>query len=192
MSTGLTQDQSITELLRDWSVGKTEVLDDLLPLVHSELHRQAHNYLRHERPGHTLQTTALINEAFLKLTGDREVKWESRSHFFAIAAKAMRQVLIEYARKRDRLKRGGNPIRISLDENIAPVESNKNGVDLIALDEALGRLEEIDPGQVRLVELRFFSGMTLEETAAAMKVSRSTVAREWKVAKIWLYRELSR
>ncbi|REJ75281.1 MAG: RNA polymerase subunit sigma-70 [Acidobacteria bacterium] len=183
--------ESVTRMLREWSDGDLEVLDQLLPIVHAELHRQAHAYIRRERPGHTLQTTALINEAFIKLIDQKTPDLESRTHFFAIAANAMRQVLIDYARAKNRKKRGGNPIKLTLDEKTA-VDAGKSSIDLFALDEALQRLEEIYPQQVKVVELRYFSGMTLEETAEVMGLSRSTVAREWSMAKAWLYRELTR
>lgn len=183
--------RSITRMLQEWSNGDREVLEELMPLVHSELHRQAHNYLRREHPGHTLQTSALINEAFIKLIDQKTPDLESRTHFFAIAARAMRQVLIDYARAKQSKKRGGDRVRVTLDEKTA-VYADKDSVDLLALDEALTRLGQIDPLQVRIVELRYFSGLTLEETAAALEVSRSTVAREWSIAKVWLHRELTR
>lgn len=178
-------------MLYEWSNGNSNVLDELLPLVHAELHRQAHNYIRRELPGHTLQTTALINEAYLKLIDHNEIKWESRTHFFGIAAQAMRQILIDHARTKQRLKRGGKAIKLTLENEIVAAEDERT-VDLIALDEALNRLERIDPRQVRVVELRYFSGLTLEETAEALRISRATVAREWKIARVWLRRELTR
>lgn len=176
-------------MLREWSDGKQEILDNLLPLVYDELHRQASRYLRKERQGHTLQTTALINEAYLKLIDQRNVNWESRTHFFAIAAQAMRRILVDYARTTRRQKRGGDDIKLPLDDALL-VAADEKTVDLIALDEALKKLEELDEQQARVVELRYFSGLSLEETAEALHVSRSTVASDWSMAKAWLYREL--
>lgn len=182
----------ITELLREWSEGgKPEVLDKLLPLVYTELHRQAARYLRRERPGHTLQTSALVNEAYLKLIDRRDVNWQSRTHFFAVAAQAMRRILVDHAKAKHRLKRGGDNVRISL-EAATLVAPDEKGVDLIALDEALGRLARRDSQQARVVELKFFSGLSLEETAEALRVSRATVARDWEAARAWLHRELTR
>lgn len=181
----------ITQMLRDWSGGKPEVLDDLLPLVYSELHRQAARFLRNERSGHTLQTTALINEAYLKLVDRSDVEWQSRTHFFSVAAIAMRHILVDHARKKHREKRGGDNVIVSLDD--APQIAGQNmNVDLVALDEALDRLAKLDPQQARVVELRYFSGLSLEETASALGISRATTARDWETARIWLYRELTR
>ncbi len=179
----------ITQLLREWSDGKPEALDNLLPLVYDELHRQAARYLRKERPGHTLQTTALINEAYLKLIDRRDVDWESRTHFFAVAAQAMRRILVDYAKAKHREKRGGDNIKLSLEEAML-VAAKEESVDLIGLDEALNKLAERDWQQARIVELRYFSGLTLEETAEALHISRATVASDWNMAKVWLYREL--
>jgi RNA polymerase sigma factor (TIGR02999 family) len=181
----------ITQMLREWSDGKPDALDDLMPLVYDELHRQAARYLRKERPGHTLQTTALINEAYLKLAGGRDVDWQDRNHFFAVAAVAMRRILVDHARTKYREKRGGDNIRLSLD-SAGQIAADDKGVDLISLDEALEKLAERDKQQVRVVELRYFSGLSLEETAEALGISRSTVAREWEMARAWLHRELTR
>ncbi len=182
----------ITQMLREWSSGgKQEALDKLLPLVYAELHRQAASFLRKERPGHTLQTTALINEAYLKLIDRRDVKWESRTHFFAVAAQAMRRILVDYAKAKHREKRGGDNIKLSLEE-ATQVAVKEKGVDLIALDEALNKLAERDEQQARVVELRYFSGLSLEETAEALHVSRATVARDWEAARAWLHRELKK
>ena len=181
----------ITELLREWSEGKDEVLDQLMPLVYAELRRQAARHLRRERRDHTLQTTGLIHEAYLKLVGQKQVKWESRTHFFAIASQAMRRVLVDYARARHRAKRGGDDVRLSISA-AEEVASETRPVDLIALDEALTRLAAIDEQQSRVVELRYFSGLSLEETAAILNISRATAAREWSMARAWLHRELSR
>lgn len=181
----------ITHLLREWGDGKRDVLDELIPLVYDELHRQASNYLRRESKGHTLQTTALIHEAYLKLIDQRAVKWQNRAHFFAIAAQTMRRVLVDHARAKLRRKRGGGDIRLQLDETIIVTEGEKV-VDLIALDEALTRFEALDQRQARVVELRYFSGLSLEETAEALGISRATAAREWNLARAWLHRELTR
>ena len=163
-------------------------VDALLPIVYQELRRLAASYLRRERPGQTLQPTALVHEAYLRLMKDRPERWQNRAHFCAIAAHSMRQILIERARARGAQKRGGAQPRVTLDEALVAGESPS--VDLVALDEALGRLEQIDPEQARLVELRFFGGLTIEETAEAMKISPATVKRHWAVARAWLAREL--
>ena len=181
----------ITQMLRKWSDGDARELDNLLPFVYEELHRQAARYLRRERAGHTLQTTALIHEAYLKLIDQCDVEWESRTHFYAIAAQAMRRILVDYARAKRTGKRGGDDETISLDETVM-ISTEDKGVDLIALDEALTRLAEIDPQQARVVELKYFGDMSLEETAEALHISRATVAREWNTAKVWLHRELTR
>ncbi len=178
-------------MLREWSDGNREALDNLMPLVYDELHRQAANYLRRERPNHTLQTTALIHEAYLKLIDQRETNWESRTHFYAIAAQAMRRILVDYARKKHRGKRGGVESDLSL-EKAALVVSEEKSVDLIALDEALTRLAVEDEQQARIVELRYFGGLTLEETAKALNISPATISRDWFMAKAWLHRELTR
>lgn len=162
-----------------------------MPLVYDELHRQASRYLRKERQGHTLQTTALINEAYLKLIDQRSVNWESRTHFFAIAAQAMRRILVDYARTTHRKKRGGKDIKVPLDE-VMLVAADENPVDLIALDEALNKLAERDRQQARVVELRYFTGLSLDETADALRISRATVASDWNMAKVWLFRELQK
>jgi len=181
----------ITQMLREWSDGKPEALENLLPLVYAELHRQAASFLRKERPGHTLQTTALIHEAYLKLIDRRDVIWESRTHFFAVAAQAMRRILVDYARAKHREKRGGDNVKLSLEEATV-VAAKEKGVDLIALDEALTKLAERDKQQASVVELRYFSGLSLEETAEALHVSRATVARDWEAARAWLHRELTK
>ncbi|MGI8468005.1 MAG: sigma-70 family RNA polymerase sigma factor [Pyrinomonadaceae bacterium] len=182
----------ITRMLREWSdSGRQEILDKLMPLVYDELHRQAARFLRKERPGHTLQTTALINEAYLKLIDRRDINWESRTHFFAVAANAMRRILVDHARAKHREKRGGDNIKLSL-EAATLVVAKEKGVDLIALDEALDKLARRDEQQARVVELKFFSGLSLEETAEALRVSRATVARDWEAARAWLHRELNR
>ena len=187
----MAQTHKITRMLRDWSDGNREALEELMPLVYDELHKQARRYLRRERANHTLQTTALIHEAYLKLIDQREVNWESRTHFFAVAANMMRRILVDHARTKHREKRGGAGENLPLEEAMLVVSDEKS-IDLIALDEALNRLAEFDAQQSRVVELRYFSGLTLEETAAALKISRTTVATEWAMAKAWLHRELTR
>ena len=184
--------QNITEILQQWSSGKQEAIDELMPLVYEELHRQAAQYLRRERSNHTLQTTALINEAYLKLIDQRDVNWESRTHFFAISAQAMRRILVDYAKTKNREKRGGAAENLPLEEALQVQAKEENKVDLIALDEALTKLAEIDEQQARVVELRYFGDLSLEETAEALHISRATAARDWSVAKAWLLRELSR
>ncbi len=179
----------VTKLLVNWSAGDNNALGELLPIVYAELRRIAGNYLRRERSGHTLQATALINEAYLKLIDQRDVEWESQTHFYSIAAQAMRRILVDYARTKQRDKRGGDDIKLSLSEAMA-VAAKEKSVDLIALDEALDKLAERDAQQARVVELRYFSGLSLDETAEAMHISRATVARDWQMAKAWLLREL--
>src|SRR5262245_35184788 len=181
----------ITEILIDWSNGDGAALDRLIPLVYSELRRQAARHLRRERQDHTLQTTALIHEAYLKLVEQRNVRWESRTHFFAIASQAMRRILLDYARAKKRATRGGDDRTISLEE-AQPLGDDGRPVDLIALDEARTRLAALDEQQSRVVELRYFSGLSLEETAAILGISRATAAREWNLARAWLHRELTR
>jgi len=181
----------ITQMLREWSGGKREAMDKLMPIVYTELHRQAARYLRRENKGHTLQTTALIHETYLKLIDQRDVEWQNRAHFFAIAAQAMRRIMVDYARTKQREKRGGGDERLPLEAALS-VAADESSIDLIALDEALTRLAEIDEQQARLVELRYFSGLSLEETAEALHISRATAAREWNIARAWLRRELTR
>lgn len=187
----MSQTHEITGMLHKWSDGNLEALEELMPLVYSELHRQAARFLRRERRDHTLQTTALIHEAYIKLVDQREIDWENRAHFFAIAANLMRRILVDHARAKHREKRGGNYLKLPLEE-AALVVNNEKSIDLMALDEALDRLAEIDARQSRIVELRYFSGLSLEETAAVLKISRTTVAEEWAMAKAWLHRELTR
>lgn len=182
---------NITQLLREWGDGKPGAIDDLLPLIYSELHRQAAAYLRRERPNHTLQATALVHEAYLKLVDQRHVEWRNRGHFFAIAAQAMRRILVDHARNRRREKRGGPSENVPLEDGMLAAVDEAS-VDVIALDEALARLAEFDPDQERLVELRYFAGLSLEEAADVLGVSRATAAREWAMAKAWLHRELTR
>ncbi|HEX8070981.1 MAG TPA: sigma-70 family RNA polymerase sigma factor [Pyrinomonadaceae bacterium] len=183
--------QEITRLLRQWGAGDRAALDELLPLVYDELHRQAARYLRREHAGHTLQPTALIHEAYLRLIEQHSVRWQNRTHFFAIAAQMMRRVLVDYARAKHREKRGGGDVRLPLDAATLAA-GGEGGIDLLALDEALTRLAALDEQQARVVVLRYFGGLSLEATAEALHVSRSTAARDWDVAKAWLRRELTR
>jgi len=178
----------VTDLLVHWSEGDQEALNKLIPLVYDELHKLASRYLRRERRDHTLQTTALVHEAYLKLVNQRDANFENRLHFFAVAAQIMRRILVDYARRHHASKRGGDLYKLSLDE--ALVTSEEKGADLLALDEALERLAAIDPRQSRVVELRIFAGLTLEETAQALNISPSTVRREWSMAKAWLHRQI--
>lgn len=180
--------RNITHLLKEWSDGDRQALDELTPLVYDELRQQATRYLRKERPNHSLQATALINEAFLRLIDVKDVEWQNRAHFFAIAANLMRRILVDHARRRDAEKRGGSQIRLTLDETLALAEEPE--VDLLAIDEALDRLAVIDQQQARVVELRFFSGLTVDETATALGISPKTVKRDWSVARAWLRREI--
>jgi len=182
--------ENVTELLQQWQDGDQEALDRLLPLVYDELRRQAHRYLRRERANHTLQTTALINEAYLKLVDQRAVQWQNRAHFFGIAAQAMRRILVDYARTKNREKRGGAIPDLPLDE-VLLVAATGQSIDLLALDEALTRLALIDEQQARVVELKYFSGLSIEETAEALGISPATVKRDWQMAKAWLRHELA-
>ena len=181
--------QNVTQLLLGWRNGDRAALDSLLPLVYEELRKQASRYLRRERVGHTLQTTALIHEAYLKLVDQKNVHWQNRAHFFGIAAQLMRRILVDHARTKQRAKRGGSDIRVSF--NDANVMGQSRDLDIVALDEALSHLATIDEQQSRIVELRFFSGLTVEETAEVLGISPATVKRDWSMAKAWLHRELS-
>lgn len=180
--------QNITHLLKEWGDGDQRALDELTPIVYEELRQQAARYLRKERPGHSLQATALINEAFLRLIDVKNVQWQNRAHFFGIAANLMRRILVDHARRRDAEKRGGTQMRLTLEDAVAI--AREPAVDLLAIDEALDRLAAIDEQQARVVELRFFSGLSVEETAAALGVSPKTVKRDWSVARAWLRREI--
>ncbi|MDQ3749357.1 MAG: sigma-70 family RNA polymerase sigma factor [Acidobacteriota bacterium] len=191
MEQAVNKSKEITQMLQEWSGGKQEALDALLPLVYEELHRQASRYLRRERRDHTLQTTALIHEAYLKLIDQREVNWQNRAHFFGIAAQAMRRILVDYARERHRAKRGGIGENLPL-EDAALIVSEERRVDLVALDEALTRLAKFDERQARIVELRYFSGLSIEETAEVLRISPATVKSDWNVAKAWLRHEITR
>jgi RNA polymerase sigma factor (TIGR02999 family) len=175
----------VSRLLLDWSNGDRAALDKLVPLVHDELHRLAHHYMRQERAGHTLQTTALVNEAYVRLIDQRSVRWQSRAHFFAIGAQLMRRILVDYARSRRYAKRGGKARQVTFDESVRV--SPQKGAELIAVDNVLTSLAARDSRKSQIVELRFFGGLNIEETAEVMGLSASTVQREWRSAKAWLY-----
>jgi RNA polymerase sigma-70 factor (ECF subfamily) len=179
----------VDDLVERATRGDPPALQALLPLVYGELRRLAAHYLKGERPGQTLQPTALVHEAYLKLLKDRPERWQNRAHFCAIAAHAMRQILIERARARDALKRGGGQPRVTFDEGL-PAPAGERSIDLLALDAALERLAALDAGQARIVELRYFGGLSIEETADAMGISPATVKRHWTVARAWLAKEL--
>jgi RNA polymerase sigma factor (TIGR02999 family) len=180
----------ISELLVAWGGGDESALDRLMPLVYDELRRLAHRYMSRERPGHTLQTTALVNEAYLRLVNWREARWQNRAHFFAVAAQMMRRILVDFARDRQYLKRGGGALRVSLDKAASFTKSRSE--DLVALDEALAALAEVDRRKGQVVEMRFFGGLSVKEVAEVLKVSKETVMRDWRLAKVWLLRELGR
>jgi RNA polymerase sigma factor (TIGR02999 family) len=179
----------LTQLLEAWSDGEEEALEKLVPLVHAELYRLAKRYMSRERPDHLLQTSALINEAYVRLIDWKAVRWQNRAHFFGVAAQIMRRILVDFARRRPRAGNEAEAIRTSLDE--AMTISSERDRDLLAIDEALKSLSEIDERKSRIVEMRFFGGLSVEETAEAMHLSSITVTREWNKAKAWLYRELS-
>jgi RNA polymerase sigma factor (TIGR02999 family) len=178
----------VTQLLVAWSNGDEAARDQLLPLVYEQLHRLAHQYMNRERPGHTLQTSALVNEAFVRLVDQRNVRWQNRSHFFAIAAQMMRRVLVDYARSRQSEKRGGNAVQVSLNEEL--IVSDEQNDEVVALDEALKTLATLDQRKCQIVELRFFAGLSIEETAEVLGVSSGTIMREWTLAKAWLRKEI--
>jgi RNA polymerase sigma factor (TIGR02999 family) len=184
------QTHEVTQLLIDWSNGDRAALDKLIPVVEEELRRLAHRYMSRERAGHTLQTTALVNEAFVRLVNRKNVHWQNRAHFFGIAAQLMRTILVDHARSHASAKRGGGANKLELDE--AMVVSQQKASEVLALDDALKQLALIDPQQSRIVELRFFGGLTVEETAEVMHLSPATIKREWSTAKAWLYRELAK
>ena len=179
--------EQISQLLEAWAGQDPAAREKLVPIVYDELHRLAHHYMRTERAGHTLQTTALVNEAYLRLVDVDRMQWRDRAHFFAMAATMMRRILVDHARAHARDKRGGGVVMTSLDEDVA---APSRGIDVIALDDALERLGRIDGQQARLVELRYFAGLTIEEAAEALGISAGTLKREWAIAKAWLYREL--
>lgn len=184
-----TPPQRVTELLHDLSEGKEQALANLLPIVHGELRRQAARYLRRERHNHTLQPTALVNEAFIRLVDQRNVRWQNRAHFFGVAAQAMRRILVDHARAQQRIKRGGVKQNVTLNEGM--LAEAARSIDVLALDEALERLAALDERQARVVELRFFGGLSVEETGTVLGLSPATVKREWSMAKAWLFAQLS-
>ena len=177
-------------MLVAWGGGDESALERLIPLVYDELRRLAHRYMTRERHGHTLQTTALVNEAYLRLVNWREARWQNRAHFFAVSAQMMRRILVDFARDRQYLKRGGGALRVSLSEAANFTEGR--GADLVALDEALTALSELDRRKGQVVEMRFFGGLSVKEVAEVLKVSEETVIRDWRLAKVWLLRELGR
>jgi RNA polymerase sigma factor (TIGR02999 family) len=178
----------ISKLLRAWSGGDQRALERLTPVVYDELHRLARRYMKHERPGHSLQTTALVNEAYVRLVDYKRMQWQDRAHFFAVSAQVMRRILVEHARRHN-LKRGGDVMHISLDE--AAVVGGDRPADLVALDDAMNALARLDARKAQVVEMRFFGGLSVGETAEVLKVSTVTVKRDWSTAKLWLYRELA-
>ncbi len=183
------QEHEITQLLAEWSDGNQAALDELYPLVYEELHRLARRYMSRERKGHTLQTTALINEAYVRLVDQRNVQWANRSHFFAISAQIMRRILIDHARRHGYAKRGGGARQVSLDETATVIQDNLS--EFLRLDEALTSLAQLDPRRSQVVELRYFGGLNNEEIADVLKISENTVIRDWNMARAWLYRQLS-
>ena len=180
----------ITQLLIRWRDGDRSALDELMPAVYDELRRMADRYMRGERKGHTLQTSALVNEAYLRLAGHDQMQWQNRAHFFAIAAQAMRRILVDHARRRGNQKRGGDVQKVNLDE--AAAVTTERDAEIIALDEALVELAKVDPRKARMVELRYFGGLSVEETAQVLGVGHATVMRDWGMARAWLLRELGR
>ena len=180
----------VTKLLLAWGAGDQLALDQLLPVVYRELHGMARRYMAGERPGHTLQASALVNEAYLKLVDVQQIKWQNRAHFFGVCAHLMRQILVDFGRRRHYLKRGGGLRPVTLNEHLTISEAQTT--DLVALDDALNALGTVDPRRVRVVELRFFAGLKVEETAEVLKVSSDTVVRDWRLAKVWLHRELKK
>ena len=188
MTTSSALPHEVTRLLIEWGNGNQAVADKLMPLVYEELHRLAHRYMGRERPGHTLQTSGLVNEAYLRLIDQSQVHWQNRSHFFGIAAQMMRRILVDYARSRRYAKRGGSAHRVSLNEEL--IVSDERGAEVVALDDALKDLAAIDERKSQIVELRFFGGLSIEETAEVLAVSPGTVMRDWTLAKAWLRREM--
>ena len=179
----------ITQLLLAWRKGERSALEELIPLVQTELRRIARNYMRRQNPGHTLQTTALVNEAFLRLVDSDRVNWQDRNHFFAICAQLMRRILVDFARRKNSLKRGGAGVHVTLNENVDVAD--EKAAEVVALDEALARLAVLNERQSKIVELRYFGGLTEEQIAETLDISSRTVRRDWNLARAWLYRELS-
>jgi RNA polymerase sigma factor (TIGR02999 family) len=193
---GPTNSQEVTSLLKAWSQGDASALDRLTPLLYDELRRLAHGYMRHERAGHTLQTTALVNEAYLRLVDVKQVAWQDRAHFFAVAARAMRRVLVDAARTRASLKRGGHRERVehstAIDFDQFPSAQSDRAAEVCQLDDALNALVQMDARRAQVIELRYFAGLSVEETAEVLQVSPQTVMRDWRIARAWLARELRR
>ena len=189
MTTPPSTRQAVTQLLGDWSGGDDGALEKLIPLVQPELHRLAHHYMSRERAGHTLQTTALLNEAYLQLTDKTQRPWQNRTHFMAVAAQLMRRIMVDHARARHALKRGAGAIRVTLDE--AALVTEERAEEMLALDEAMEKLGEFDRRRCQIVEMRYFGGLTVEEIAGVLKVHPNTVMRDWRAAKAWLYAELT-
>jgi RNA polymerase sigma factor (TIGR02999 family) len=187
MAMGATPSEGVTRLLVEWTDGNQGALEALLPLVYDELRRLARGYLQRERPGHTLQSTALVHEAYMRLV-DQDVSWQNRAHFFGIAAQMMRRILVDHARTRNAAKRGDGACMVTLDEGLVATE--QRDVNVIALDTALDKLAKLDSQQGRIVELKFFAGLSIEEIAEVLKISPATVKRDWVMAKAWLYREM--
>ena len=184
-----TPSPDLTQLLLAWNNGDRDALDRLMPVVYDELRRLARQYMRQEDPAHTLQATALVNDVYIRLVDQRRVNWQNRAHFFGAASQMIRRLLVEHARARHRLKRGGNALRVTLHDDLnaaAPVQ-----LDVVALDDALSKLAQLDPQQERIVELRFFTGLSIEETAEALSISPATVKRDWATGRAWLYREMT-
>jgi RNA polymerase sigma factor (TIGR02999 family) len=182
----------VTQLLAQWSGGSQAALDQLMPLVYGELHRLAGAYLRRERSNHTLQSTALVHEAFMRMVHQQDVQWKNRAHFFAIAAQMIRRILVDYARSQHAEKRGSGAVKLSLDEAMAVPLPSGTDIDLLGLNDALDHLTEMDERQSRIVELRFFAGLSIEETAEVLQLSPATIKREWQTARAWLFREMTR
>src|SRR6266480_1952341 len=189
MTTPSSTRQEVTQLLGEWSGGDDGALEKLVPLVQSELHRLAHHYMSRERAGHTLQTTAILNEAYLRLVDDTKPVWQGRSHFIAAAAQLMRRIMVDHARQRQALKRGGGAIRVTLDETAAVTQTRAD--ELLALDEALENLASFDSRKAQVVEMRYFGGLTMEEIAEVLKIHVNTVTRDWTAARAWLFAALS-
>jgi RNA polymerase sigma-70 factor (ECF subfamily) len=187
-SSGRAANDQVGELLRAWTDGDASALERLTPIVYEELHRLARSYMRGERPGHSLQTTALVNEAYMRLVGYERMRWQNRAHFFAVSAQVMRRILVDHARRHN-LKRGDGVPHVSLEE--AVLVGGNRAADLVALDHAMHTLAQLDPRKAQVVEMRFFGGLNVDETADVLKVSPATVMRDWNTAKAWLYRELA-
>jgi RNA polymerase sigma factor (TIGR02999 family) len=183
-----TSSNEVTQLLQAWGSGDKKALDQLLPIVYAELHHLAAGYMRKESPGHTLQTSALVNEAYIKLVDQKNVRWQNRAHFFGIAAQLMRRILVDHARSRARVKRGAGAQKLSLNE--ATIVTNESAEEFLSLDEALSRLAQMDAQKSRIVEMKIFCGLNTKEIAEVVKVSPSTIEREWRKAKAWLHREI--